>query len=104
MEERYTKQRHPEQNEFNNGNPRHNNSFRLGLGSALWAHNEVDRLPELAADLIHRRGAGIVTGIAGCCARTASGQAAAPPSPAMNSRRFVIRLSRRRGRAGWVER
>jgi hypothetical protein len=28
-----------------------------------------------------------ITGTAGCCARAASGQAAAPPSPAMNSRR-----------------
>ena len=29
----------------------------------------------------------LFTGIARCCARTASGQATAPPSPAMNSRR-----------------
>ena len=36
-----------------------------------------------------------ITGIAGCCARAASGHAAAPPSPAMNSRRF-IRSPRRR--------
>ena len=30
-----------------------------------------------------------ITGIADCCARAASGQAAAPPSSVMNSRRFV---------------
>jgi hypothetical protein len=30
------------------------------------------------------------TGSAGCCARTASGNAAAPPSPAINSRRRII--------------
>jgi hypothetical protein len=29
-----------------------------------------------------------ITGIAGCCARPASGHAAPPPSSAMNSRRF----------------
>ena len=38
---------------------------------------------------------------AGCCARAASGHAAAaPPSSVMNSRRF-IRSPRRRGRAAW---
>jgi hypothetical protein len=36
-------------------------------------------------------------GIAGCCARATSGHAAAPPSAAMNSRRFT-RSPRRRGR------
>jgi len=30
-----------------------------------------------------------ITGSAGCCARAASGHAAAPPSSAMNSRRFM---------------
>src|SRR5262245_23623652 len=44
-----------------------------------------------------------ITGIAGCCARAASGHvAAAPPSRPMNSRRFifaVIRSPRRRWRA-----
>jgi hypothetical protein len=30
-----------------------------------------------------------ITGIAACCARAASGQAAAPPSSVMNSRRFM---------------
>src|SRR5262249_6431725 len=34
-----------------------------------------------------------------CCARAASGHAAAPPNSVMNSRRPIIRLSRRRGRA-----
>jgi hypothetical protein len=29
-----------------------------------------------------------ITGIAGCCARAASGHAAAPPSSVMKSRRF----------------
>ena len=41
-----------------------------------------------------------ITGIAGCCARAASGHAAAaPPSSVMNSRRCIIRSPRRRGRA-----
>ena len=40
-----------------------------------------------------------ITGIAGCCARAASGHAAAPPSSVMNSRRLT-RSPRRRGRAG----
>ena len=45
-----------------------------------------------------------ITGIAGCCARAASGHAAAaPPSSVMNSRRF-IRSPRRRGRAASAER
>ena len=30
-----------------------------------------------------------ITGIADCCARAASGHAAAPPSSVMNSRRFI---------------
>src|ERR1700730_3256191 len=30
-----------------------------------------------------------ITGTAGCCARAANGHAAAPPSPAMNSRRRI---------------
>jgi hypothetical protein len=30
-----------------------------------------------------------ITGIAGCCARAASGQAAAPPSSVMNFRRLT---------------
>ena len=32
---------------------------------------------------------GVTTGIAGCCARAASGQAAAPPMSAMKPRRFM---------------
>src|SRR5262249_16292097 len=39
------------------------------------------------------------TGIAGCCARTASGHAATPSSSVMNARCFIIRSPRRRGRA-----
>ena len=35
-----------------------------------------------------------ITGIAGCCARAASGHAAAPPSSVMNSRRFTADASR----------
>jgi hypothetical protein len=31
-----------------------------------------------------------ITGIAGCCARAASGQAAAPPSSVMNSRLHTV--------------
>ena len=44
-----------------------------------------------------RRSRNPITGIAGCCARAASGHAAALPSPAMNSRRR-IRSPRRRWR------
>jgi hypothetical protein len=32
-----------------------------------------------------------ITGIAGCCARAASGHAAALPSPAINSRRRILK-------------
>src|SRR5215472_12176266 len=42
-----------------------------------------------------------ITGIACCCARAASGHAAAPPRSVMKSRRFMfalIRSPRRRGR------
>jgi hypothetical protein len=48
-----------------------------------------------------------ITGIAGCCARAASGQAAAPPRAKMNSRRFnfaVIRSPHRRGQAALTAR
>ena len=44
------------------------------------------------------RPGGNLTGIAGCCACAVSGQAAAPPSSAMKSRRTIIRSPRRRGR------
>ena len=47
-----------------------------------------------------------MTGIAGCCARAASGHAAALPSIVMSSRRFIaaiIRSPRRRGRAASAE-
>ena len=58
-----------------------------------WAENQIDRLPEMAAELVRRKVAVIVAtgghGIAGCCARAASGQAAtAPPRSVINSRRF----------------
>ena len=43
-----------------------------------------------------------ITGIAGCCARAASGHAAAPPRSVMNSRR-LIRSPRRRARAALAE-
>jgi hypothetical protein len=50
-----------------------------------------------------RRWSAPITGIAGCCARAASGHAAAAqPSSVMNSRRFT-RSPRRRGRAASVE-
>ena len=39
----------------------------------------------------------------GCCPRAASGQRAAPPSSVMNSRRFIIRSPRRRGRAATAD-
>ena len=62
------------------------------------ANNRDDLLPELAADLA-RRGVAVIasgnresrnpiTGIAVCCARAASGHAAAPPSSVMKLRRF----------------
>ena len=59
-----------------------------------WAENRNDRLPALAAELVQQRVAVIAA---------MAGQAAAPASPAMNSRRF-IRLPRRRWPAafpGW---
>jgi len=46
--------------------------------------------------------AGHAVGAAGSCARAASGQAAAPPSNEMSSRRF-IRSPRRRGRSASAE-
>jgi ATP-dependent DNA ligase len=45
-----------------------------------------------------------ITGMAGCCARTVSGHAAAPPRSVMNSRRFITRLPRRRARSAWARR
>src|SRR6516165_9529054 len=45
----------------------------------------------------------IIGSLAGCCARVARGQAAAPPSSVMNSRRLLIRSPRRRGRSGSAE-
>src|SRR5262249_6903348 len=43
----------------------------------------------------------IVGSLPACCARAASGHTAAPPSSAMNSRRFT-RSPRRRARVAWV--
>ena len=45
----------------------------------------------------------IVGSFPACCARAASGHAAAAPIVAMNSRRFIIRSPRRRARAALVE-
>ena len=39
-----------------------------------------------------------ITGIAGCCARAASGHAAAPPSSVMNSRRLTLSMEGLPGR------
>jgi hypothetical protein len=49
-------------------------------------------LRSAASDRLDPR-VGLITGIAACCARAASGQTAAPPSPAMNSRRRISRAS-----------
>ena len=46
-----------------------------------------DRSVMLLADPVHP-----ITGIAGCCARAASGQATAVPRSVRNSRRLIIRL------------
>jgi hypothetical protein len=62
-----------------------------GLGNG-----SIGRTDENGGDLRSRNP---ITGIAGCCARAASGQAAAPPMSLMNSRRLLIRSPRRRGRA-----
>ena len=43
------------------------------------------KVRELPSDTLLRNP---ITGIAGCCARAASGHAAAPPSSPMNVRRF----------------
>jgi hypothetical protein len=54
-------------------------AFRLSRNAATrWAHGAAEALLMKP-----------ITGIAGCCALAASGHAAAPPSPAMNSRRLV---------------
>jgi hypothetical protein len=47
--------------------------------------------------VFHRPGEALlrnpITGTAGCCARAASGHAAAPPSSVMNSRRLMFSRS-----------
>ena len=43
-------------------------------------------------------------GIAGCCARAVSGQAAAPPSSVMNSRRLVPGMGSLPGAAAYHSR
>ena len=65
----------------------HRHAFRIGFGleshvTAVAASSIfMDHLPEITKP---------ITGIAGCCARAASGHAAAaPPSRVMNSRRFI---------------
>jgi hypothetical protein len=56
-----------------------------------WAENQYDRLPALAADLVRPPAddqlvRNPITGMAGCCARTASGHATVPPTSAMTLR------------------
>src|SRR5262245_20735573 len=58
--------------------------------------NARSRSPKVSNEALLRNP---ITGIAGCCARAASGHAAAPPSSVMNSRRLITRSPRRRGRA-----
>ena len=48
-------------------------------------------LGEMADSIVHDLRSPI-TGMADCCARTAIGHAAAPPTRAMNSRRFIVAL------------
>ena len=57
------------------------------------SRNAATRLTYPAGDALLRNP---TTGIAGCCARAAMGSAAVPASPAMNSRRRIIRSPRRR--------
>src|SRR6516164_4258893 len=59
------------------------------------------RSSDQSGDLLSRNP---ITGIAGGCARAASGHAAAAPSSDMNERRFIIRSPRLRARAGYLAR
>src|SRR5262245_12911373 len=66
-----------------------------GFANALPECGQIARARSASAELLRNP----ITGIAGCCARAASGHAAAvPPSSVMNVRR-LIRSPRRRGRA-----
>ena len=53
-----------------------------------FAHNQIDLLPVLAADLV-RRGVAVIVARPMQSALAATGHAAALPSPAMNVRRFT---------------
>jgi ABC transporter substrate binding protein len=72
-------------------------NFEYGI-SGKW----LELLKEIAPGVTRvavLRDAAIPTGIAACCARTASGHAAAPPRSVMNLRRAITRSPRRRSPA-----
>jgi integrase len=65
-----------------------------------WYRNADTRIARLSGDVGSRNP---TTGTAPCCARAASGHAAAPPTSIMKSRRRITRSPRRRARAAWAK-